>query len=200
MSRYSDRDPYLDPETGVLRNRLGLTDEAAIEQAEAACVAVRSYELSLTPLEGGFDLVHLQAIHRYLFRDVYEWAGELRSIDIGKGGNHFAHYAHIENAAAPLFLQLAGENHLTGLAAADFSRRAAFYLGGLNALHPFREGNGRAQREFISHLAHANGLLHRVGECGAGGHARRSDPILPWQHIEAGGSHSGEPQRPGAGR
>ena len=87
---------------------------------------------------------------------MYEWAGQLRTIDISKGANRFAHYAHIHNAAAPIFLQLAKENHLAGLDTAAFSNCAAYYLGELNALHPFREGNGRALREFISHLAHAN--------------------------------------------
>jgi fido (protein-threonine AMPylation protein) len=63
MPRYSDNDPYIDPATGVLRNRLDIADEATIEQAEAAFVATRSYELSRTPCEGRFDLAHLQAIH-----------------------------------------------------------------------------------------------------------------------------------------
>jgi cell filamentation protein len=63
----------------------------------------------------------------------------------------------IESAAVPIFRQLAKENHLAGLGPEAFSDRAAYYLGELNALHPFREGNGRAQREFISHLAQANG-------------------------------------------
>jgi fido (protein-threonine AMPylation protein) len=157
MSRYSDSDPYLVPATGVLKNRLDIADAATLEQAEAAFVATRSYELSQTPLKGHFDLAHLQAIHRYLFGDVYGWAGQPRTIDISKGGNRFAHYANIESAAASIFQELAKENHLAGLAAAAFSDRAAHYLGELNALHPFREGNGRAQREFISHLAHANG-------------------------------------------
>jgi cell filamentation protein len=157
MSRYSDNDPYLDPASGVLRNRLGIADEATLEQTEAAFVATRSYELSQTPLKGRFDLVHLLAIHRYLFGDVYEWAGQLRNIDINKGGNRFAHHAHIDSAATAVFMQLAKEEHLAGLGQAAFSDRAAYYLGELNALHPFREGNGRAQREFISHLAHANG-------------------------------------------
>ena len=155
MSRYPGRDDYLDPASGVLRNRLGITDAATLEQAEAALVATRSYELSLTPLKGGFDLAHLQAIHRYLFGDLYEWAGELRNIDIGKGGHLFAHHAHIGSAAEPIFKQLAKEKYLAGLDPAAFSHRAAYYLGELNALHPFREGNGRTQREFVSHLAHA---------------------------------------------
>lgn len=157
MSIYSGDDPYLDTLSGVLKNRLGITDSATLEQAESAFVATRSYELSQTPLKGRFDLDHFQAIHRYLFGDVYEWAGELRTIDISKGGSLFAHHAHIASAAAAIFSQLAEEKLLAGLDPAGFGDRAAYYLGELNALHPFREGNGRAQREFVSHLAHAAG-------------------------------------------
>jgi len=72
MPPYSSDDHYLDPASGVLKNRLGITDAAT--------------------LEGGFDLAHLQAIHRHLFSDLYEWAGQLRTIGIGKGGHLFAHH------------------------------------------------------------------------------------------------------------
>ena len=156
MSRYSESDPYLD-ESGVLKNRLGITDVAILEQIEADIVAGRSFELSQKPLQGRFDLAHLQAIHKRLFGDLYDWAGELRTIDVSKGGNRFAHHARIEGAATPIFQQLAKEKHLAGLSLDTFSDRAAYYLGELNARHPFREGNGRAQREFVSHLAQANG-------------------------------------------
>ena len=74
-----------------------------------------------------------------------------------QGDHFFAHHAHIASAAAPIFKQLADEKCLAGLGPSAFSERAAHYLGELNALHPFREGNGRAQREFVSQLAHANG-------------------------------------------
>jgi cell filamentation protein len=97
MAKYSGDDPYTDPATGVLRNRLSITDAALLDAAEAHFVAERSRELSRTPLEGGFDLAHLQAIHCYLFQDVYEWAGELRTIDIAKGGHLFAHHPYIES-------------------------------------------------------------------------------------------------------
>ena len=157
MPRYSSSNHYLDPDSGVLKNRLGITDAATLEKAEAALVATRSYELAKTPLKGRFDLTHLQAIHRYLFGDVYEWAGELRTVNISKGSQRFAHHAHIARAAAPIFKQLAEENHLAGHDPTAFSDRAAHYFGELNALHPFREGNGRAQREFVSHLARAAG-------------------------------------------
>jgi cell filamentation protein len=157
MSNYSGHDHYVDEACGVLKNRFGITDAATLEKTEADLVAARSRELAQTPLEGHFDLAHLQAIHRYLFGDVYEWAGQLRTIDIGKGGSLFAHYAHIASAAESVFQRLAEERRLAGLDAGAFSERAAYYLGELNALHPFREGNGRAQREFVSHLAAANG-------------------------------------------
>jgi fido (protein-threonine AMPylation protein) len=157
MAKYSNDDHYVDLETGVLKNRLGITDEATLEESEAAYVAIKSFQISQTPLKGNFDLPHLQAIHRHLFSDVYEWAGELRTIDISKGGHLFAHHNHIQSAAAPVFKELTAERHLTGLEPPAFSERAAHYLGEINALHPFREGNGRAQREFISHLAQNSG-------------------------------------------
>ncbi len=72
MSRSSDSDPYLDPATGVLKNRLDIAGEAILEQTEADIAATRSYELSQAPLKGGFDLAHLRAIHKYLFGDLYE--------------------------------------------------------------------------------------------------------------------------------
>lgn len=159
MSKYDGQDHYLDPETGVLRNRLGITDASELEQAEASFVAWRSYELSQKPIVGRFDLDHLQAIHRHLFGDVYEWAGEIRDIDLSKGNSYFANHTHIVSAATSIFEKLEKERYLKGLDAAAFSERAAYYLGEINALHPFREGNGRVQREFINHLARANGYI-----------------------------------------
>ena len=85
MSRYSGHDHYLDPASGVLKNLLGITDAATLEETESALVATRSYELSKTPLKGRFDLARLQAIHHHLFGDLYEWAGQLRTIDVSKG-------------------------------------------------------------------------------------------------------------------
>ncbi len=122
-------------------------------------VAWRSYQLIEKPIKGRFDLDHLKAIHLHLFQDVYEWAGELRDIDLSRDDSYFANHRHLIEAAGPIFAKLAEENYLQGLDAADFSTRAAYYLGELNALHPFREGNGRVQREFINHLAYNSGYL-----------------------------------------
>ncbi len=96
------------------------------------------YELALHPIAGNFDLAHLQAIHKHLFGDVYEWAGELRTVDIAKGHSYFAHYAYLESSATPIFAQLTKEHFLAGLDVTAFSERAAYYLGEMNALHPFR--------------------------------------------------------------
>ena len=159
MPRYSDLDAYVDSETGVLKNLLGIRDQASLEAAEADLVAIRSLELEISPIRGSFDLAHLRKIHGHLFRDVYVWAGELRTVDISKGDNRFAHHAFLESAARPIFEGLAAENYLAGLDADWFCARTAYYLGELNALHPFRDGNGRTQREFIQLLARRNGYL-----------------------------------------
>ncbi|MBS0152682.1 MAG: Fic family protein [Nitrospira sp.] len=157
MSRYSSHDDDTDPTTGVLKNRLGITDEATLETTEAQFVAQRSHELVQDPIPGAFDLPHLQAIHRHLFGDLYEWAGQLRRVDVIKGTSRFAHHAYLERAAGTIFRELAQEHHLRGLEPAAFSERAAHYLAELNALHPFRDGNGRALRALFSQVAHNSG-------------------------------------------
>jgi cell filamentation protein len=167
MSRYSSDDIYLDLASGVLKNRFRITDADILNAAEADLAAARSRELAQAPLKGDFDLKHLQAIHRYLFGDLYEWAGELRTVDIRKNDNLFAHHAHIATAAESIFAKLASENRLTALELGEFSKRAAYYFAEINALHPFREGNGRTQREFISNLAQVDGIYSCLGKRGS---------------------------------
>jgi cell filamentation protein len=151
-------DPYLDPVTGVLRNKLGITDPAVLARLEGDIAAVREIELiARRPKLGTYDLAHLRAIHRHLFDDVYEWAGEPRTIDISKGTTTFAHHGFLEIAAGNVFADLAARGHLRGLARPAFVAGAGRLLGDLNALHPFRDGNGRAQRVFLQLLANDAG-------------------------------------------
>jgi cell filamentation protein len=159
VAKYSDngKDPYTFPDSEVLRNLLGLEDQAQLDVMESSLVTYRTIELGLNPIDGKFDLAHLQAVHRYLFRDVYDWAGELRQVDISKGDTRFANAGYLQSAGQQLFRQLAKENNLRGLSPDDLSARLGHYLGEINVLHPFREGNGRTQREFIGQLARANG-------------------------------------------
>ena len=105
------------------------------------------------PLGGRFDVAHLKAIHRHIFQDVYLWAGEFRTVKISKGGHLFGVAAFVEPALHELLGKLPEEHYLKGSDPRMFAMRAGFYMGEIDAIHPFRDGNGRAQREFIRELA-----------------------------------------------
>lgn len=145
-------DPYIDPASGLLRNRLGITDADALARVEAEISTVRDLELVSRPVVGTFDPGHLRQVHRRLFADIYPWAGELRVCRLARSAP-FANPAFIEPWADELLAQLAAENHLQGLSRADFVERLTHYLAEINAVHPFREGNGRTQRAFLRQLA-----------------------------------------------
>jgi len=151
-SMTGNSDPYLYPGTNVLKNLRGLTDPEPLARFEARGTHRRIAELIDTPVPGRFDLAHLKAIHRYIFQDVYEWAGEFRTVNISKGGHLFGVAAFLEPALQQTVEKLAAENYLVDLDAAPFAGRAAWFLGEVNAAHPFREGNGRTQREFLREL------------------------------------------------
>lgn len=150
-------DPYTYPGTGVLRNKPGLRDEEALEQFEYEQSKFRAGELLRDPIPGQFDLAHLKAIHAHVFQDVYEWAGQLRTVNISKGGTTFAQPAFIESEGKRMSAALAAEKHLQGLGKPKFVERLAHHYADWNALHPFREGNGRATREFLAQLARGAG-------------------------------------------
>lgn len=151
-SMSGNSDPYLYPGTSVLRNLRGLTDPELLERFEARRTHRRIAELIDTPIVGRFDIGHLQVIHRYIFQDLYEWAGRFRTVNISKGGHLFGLADFLAPALQQTLEKLARENYLADLDAARFAGRAAWFLGELNAAHPFREGNGRTQREFIREL------------------------------------------------
>jgi len=158
MSRYSVEDIYCYPGSSVLKNKLGLTDQDALDQFEAEITTLRLVELQENPIKGNFDLEHLKKLHFHIFQDVYDWAGEIRTVDISRGASRFAHAQYIESAAKTLFENLKKENWLRGLSIDDFSFKAAHYLSEINVLHPFREGNGRAQRAYITQLCKEAGF------------------------------------------
>jgi cell filamentation protein len=110
MLRCWESESYLDPISGVLKNRFGIIDTSLLEMAEADLVAIRSCELALTLLKGRFDLNHFQPIHRFLLCDIYEWAGMLRTVDIPNNSRHFAPHAYPITAAQPIFATLAADN------------------------------------------------------------------------------------------
>ncbi len=146
-------DPYVYPGTSVLRNLAGATDADTLAALEAQSSTLRLAQLSARRLEGSYDLRHLQGFHRFIFQDVYAWAGELRSTPLAKPGSMFALPDRIEGYAAAMFAELAGEEYLRGLSRDRFADRLTHYYAEINAVHPFRDGNGRAQRAFLRQLA-----------------------------------------------
>lgn len=143
-------DPYCYEGTTVLRNRAELRDQADLDAFEHEAALARSDE----PFpEGALDVLHYQAIHHHLFQDVYEWAGEFRTVRISKGGSMFCYPEHIPGEMDRLFGQMAGDALLGDLDAEAFAARAAHFIAELNAIHPFREGNGRTQLAFLALLA-----------------------------------------------
>jgi cell filamentation protein len=151
-------DPYVYPETGVLRNLRDIRDAERLDKFEAIATTRRIIELEHEPIQGGFEARHLQAIHRYIFQDVYEWAGDFRTVSISKSGNPFAFPQHIGSSLDRICGELKSERHLTGCDIERFASRGAYYLGEINAIHSFRDGNGRTQREFIRELGVRNGF------------------------------------------
>lgn len=151
---------YCYPDSDVLKNRMGIRDKEQLGRLEKRLTMLRILELVDKPIQGRFDLKHLQSIHKYIFQDVYEWAGRIRKVDIAKG-NMFCNVKFIESQAEEIFGKLKGENFLRGLDEKEISLRLAYYFSEINALHPFREGNGRCQREFIRILAlHAGYVIN----------------------------------------
>jgi cell filamentation protein len=143
-------DTYCYPGTTVLKNKLDITDQDDLDAFEAEITDLRADE----PMPAGMlDYAHFRAIHRHFFQDVYDWAGEPRTVRISKGGNTFCYPENIESQAKRLFAELARKKHYRGLAADQFANEAAHFLAELNAIHPFREGNGRAQLSFLTLLA-----------------------------------------------
>jgi len=155
-------DPYLEPASGILRNQLGLTDRATLDRAEAELTEWRRAEMITRPVKVTGDLRQLQAIHRQLFQDVYDWAGRLRTVDIRKGTGPAAEFFmpvyRLESGAGFAFAELAGEHQLHGLDRDRFVARLAHHYDQVNYLHPFREGNGRTQRIFWTQIAAGAGF------------------------------------------
>jgi cell filamentation protein len=145
-------DPYLDPRTGVLRNRLGIVDADELTQVESDLTVVQMVELERRHLLGRYDLPHLQEFHRFLFGDIYDWAGELRTVTIAKA-DLFCLPENIASLSQEVFRALNRDDFLRGRERVEFVEGLAEHLANVNAIHPFREGNGRTQRVFFGQLA-----------------------------------------------
>lgn len=155
---------YLDPinqytfKNGVLRNLPNIEDEKVLLAYESFKVSNRIEELFDNPISIA-DSSALLKIHQYLFQDVYEWAGEKRKVEISKDGKQFFLTNLFDTALVfidNLILEYKALNNTDKNAIAS---KLAEILDNINYLHPFREGNGRAQREFIRTLALEKGFI-----------------------------------------
>ena len=163
-------DPYCYPGTTVLRNRAGLREQDALDAFELDMTTQRASE----PLPSGrLGVRHYMAIHHHLFGDVYPWAGKRRTVRIFKGGSAFAYPETIDREMARLFAWLRERRYLRGHPADAFARDAAHFLAELNAIHPFREGNGRTSLAFLALLA------------ARAGHPLHLDRLAPDEMLQA---------------
>ena len=154
---------YCYPNTDVLINKLGIREPEKLHKFEKRLTMLRLLDLIDCPIKGAFDLKHLQTIHAYIFQDLYEWAGKIRTVDIAKG-NMFCNVMFIESQADEIFGKLRADKYLERLPRDAFIKKLAYYFSEINALHPFREGNGRSQREFIRSLAIKNGYIIKFAD------------------------------------
>ena len=137
------------PGTTCLVNKLGIQDEIRLAKTEAAVVLGKASLLDQEPIPGVFDFTHYRAIHHFLFCDLYDWAGQIRTINISKKGTVFVPAVEIQSCADACFTRLA-EFTGKGLPREEFVEEITDFYNTVNILHPFREGNGRTQRIFFA--------------------------------------------------
>ncbi len=148
---------YCYKDTDVLINKLNITNEDDLFNAERELVSLRTYELNEIPLKGNFDFQYLKDIHKYLFQDIYRWAGDTRNCNIAKQ-DLFCLAEHIESFSNKIFNKLRLEKYFVDYDNETTLEKLVELFADINALHPFREGNGRSQRVFIESLAKINGI------------------------------------------
>lgn len=145
------------PGTTCLINKLGIENETVLAETEAAVVLGKASLLDQFPIQGSFDFNHYKQIHHFLFCDLYDWAGQVHTINISKKGTGFVSAEEIEPCAKACFARLAAFSG-DELSHRELAEEVADFYHTVNMLYPFREGNGRTQRIFftqwIQHLGY----------------------------------------------
>lgn len=157
--KYIDFDyTYIDPKTGILKNIPGITDPEVLLFVESGAVTKRLQELYNNPIKiKGIE--NLFDIHKHLFQDIYIWAGKKRVVEISKDGKQFFPTTHFDNASSYINSLIADYKKIRKNRRKELAEKLAEILDNVNYFHPFREGNGRAQREFLRLLALEKGLI-----------------------------------------
>lgn len=149
--------PYTYPNSSVLINRYDIRDSATLEQFERKSALLQLAKMT-DQVTGRFDIAHLKYIHYQLFHKLYDWAGQFRNVDIGKGQTLFCRATFLDTESQRIFTQFVAQIHQPIPHATIMAQRAGVFLTDLNMLHPFREGNGRTQRELIRQFARYHGF------------------------------------------
>jgi cell filamentation protein len=157
MNYELENDPYLDRSSDILKNLLEITNAEELAKAEGDITGVQIASLAERPVEGNFDLEHLQTIHKHIFGSIYPWAGEFRTVELSLGSTRLASVEYLTRAANDVLEPLVADRLLTDLSDEDYPFQLAHYYSEVNLLHLFREGNGRTQRAFFSLLAAQSG-------------------------------------------
>lgn len=144
---------YCYPDSNVLKNKLNLTDGTLLKEVEEEITAVKLFEMLKNPVRGNFTKTHLMHIHKFIFEDLYPFAGKIRTESIRKMDTMFCHPNAIEKELDKLFARIKEQNMLHETAEDRIFQNLAYVMAELNIIHPFREGNGRAIREFIRLMA-----------------------------------------------
>ena len=138
--------------TNCLINKFNIQNEEQLARIEAGITLAKTAELERKPICDSFDFEHYKQIHKYLFEDLYEWAGKVRTVDISKKGTNFTSAENIETIANACFGRLKNQNYFKNIDFDNFIENIVDFYCSTNMLHPFREGNGRTQRIFIAQL------------------------------------------------
>lgn len=150
---------YCYKDTNTLVNKLNIKDPVVLDNYETSVVALKLMALEKKGITGNFNMEHFVSIHKFLFEDIYPFAGLFRTENIAKDYFQFAEWEYIESELKKLLDELKSENYLSGLSTDAFVKRLAYYWAELNVLHPFREGNGRTTREFLRQLTLKNNYI-----------------------------------------
>lgn len=145
------------PGTTVLVNKLGIQEQAQLDESETLIVGVKSLQFELAPFPEPLDFAYYKRLHQFLFEELYEWAGAVRSINLSKQRTHFCPADEIESLAVSMFGRVEKMDFFCGLPREDFIAELTDFYSSVNYLHPFREGNGRTQRLYFRQLAQRAG-------------------------------------------
>lgn len=154
-----DYDPYCYKGTDILKNDLDIKDKKNLEIYERAVTSQRLLRLYIKPFSTDFSKQHYLGIHKYLFSGIYPFAGKTRTVDIMKGETYFARYQFIESELECILKEMKQKFYQVTTTDEYALLLAKFYID-LNLLHPFREGNGRCEREFLrEYVEYLNDVL-----------------------------------------